>query len=437
VNLTAPTADTPANDARRIELTPANTIRSERVRWFVEGSIPLRGLTVFCGEKGLGKSLETNARLPASATRGRLRGDLAGQPIDVLLATAEDDWATVVKPRLLAHDADLTRVHRVRVLDDAGASLLTFPDDVSALTAEITRLRDAGRPVGLLCIDPIGAFISANTDTHRDASVRRALAPLAAMAEALDLAVVVVAHLTKDESSRLINRVSGAGAFVNAARSMLALARNPDDPDGERGSERVLVHVASNWGKLAPSLAMRVESRDVTLDDGTVASVGHMQLVGETDVAVEDLQRGRDETGSADVQEAIGAALAAGPKPSREIKAQIAGELRCSHRTLERAAVRMVEYGELSITSGGFPRTTTWSLSDGVSLPATSADSSDKLVATGTNTLSVATSSADVVTDFSGSSSDTWECQDGTVATEADQALAHVLEKFPDLAETV
>ncbi len=49
--------------------------------------------------------------------------------------------------------------------------------------------------------------------------MRRALAPLAAMAERLDLAVVVVAHLTKDEGKRLLSARVGAGAFVNAARS--------------------------------------------------------------------------------------------------------------------------------------------------------------------------------------------------------------------------
>ena len=43
----------------------------------------------------------------------------------------------------------------------------------------------------------------------------------------------------------------GWNAYVTGpgedARSVLALARDPNDPDGEQGTERVLVHVGSNW----------------------------------------------------------------------------------------------------------------------------------------------------------------------------------------------
>ena len=273
--------------------------------------------------------------------------------------------------------ADLDRVHRISVLDkDGHSTLLTLPDHVPLLEVEIRRLRDNGRTVGMIVIDPIGAFLSVGTDTHRDASVRRALAPLAELAETLDLVVLVVAHLTKNESTRLINRVSGAGAFVNAARSLLVLARSPDDPEGEQGRERVLMHVGSNWGRYAATLAARVEAPDdVDLDDGSRANVGCLVITGDCDIGVEDLQRGADQNGGTDVEEAILAALVDGPKPSRDVKAQIVGELSCSKRTVERAAVRLSEQDELSIGSGGFPRTTTWTLASSGDIPvATSTD---------------------------------------------------------------
>jgi AAA domain len=221
--------------------------------------VPLRGMTVLAGEKGLRKSICTNAMLPAALTRGNLDGELEGQPVDVLVASAEDDWRAVVKPRLMAHGADLDRVHRVAVEEENGDGMLTLPNDVARLEEAVTKLRAAGCPVGLLVIDPIRAFLTQSTDSHKDAHVRRALAPMAAMAERLDLAVIVVAHLTKDDSRRLISRVNGSGAFVNAARSVLGFVRDPDDQDGEQGRDRVLVHAASNWGRYAPSLAARVE----------------------------------------------------------------------------------------------------------------------------------------------------------------------------------
>ena len=160
----------------------------------------------------------------------------------------------------------------------------------------------------------------------------------------------------------------------------------------------MLVHVRGNWGKLAPTLAGRVESREVELDDGSATSIGYLELPGRCDVGVEDLQRGPDENGGSDVEEAIGSALVSGPRASREVKAQVVAELGCSKRTVERAAVRMAERIELVIESGGFPRTTSWTLGSG-DTPASTA-------ATSTNTRRVATGSYAVVTGDSAPSRD-------------------------------
>jgi RecA-family ATPase len=348
----------------QVELIAAEHIRSERIRWLWAGRIPLRGLTILAGEKGLGKSLLSNAFLPAAATLGRLPGELHGTPSDVLICTAEDDWRSVVKPRLVAANADLSRVHQVRVKDGNGETLLTLPDHVPLLEAKIEELRDSGRTVGMLVIDPIGAFLSSETDSHRDASVRRALAPVAQMAERLDLAVVVVAHLTKDASTAVLNRVNGAGAFVNAARSVMALARDPDDPDGEDGPERVLVHLRGNWGRPVPSLSARVEEEEITLEDGTFTTIGHLRITGESEVSVEDLQGRRGDASGDEIEEAILAALKDGERPGREVKAQVKREMECSDAKVKRAASRLVKRGELIQEPCGFPKTTLWRLGD-------------------------------------------------------------------------
>jgi AAA domain len=351
----------PVRRGRQAGLTTASAIRSERVRWLWEQRIPRRAVVVVAGEKGLGKSVLTNTHLTALATRGQLDGELTG-PIDVAIATAEDDWSTVVVPRLRAHDADLDRVHRVDLTDDAGSSLLTLPDDVGALEDALADLtRRTGRAVGLLVADPITAFLSNGIDSHKDASVRRALAPLAALAIRCDLSVVVVAHLTKDENARLLSRVSGSGAFVNAARAVMVFARDPSDPLGERGSQRVLVMAASNWGVLAPSLAAHIESKTVLLDDG-VSEQPLLLIDGETDVHPSDLQRGASETGGDDVADAIITALRDGPREAREVKGEVAAQLDVSRRTVERGADRLEGEGLLLRSKSGFPAVATWTV---------------------------------------------------------------------------
>ena len=345
-----------------LEIAPIAAIRTERVRWLEKNRIPLRGLTVCAGEKGLGKSVLTNARIVAQATTGALEGELQGQPVDALVITAEDDWRAVTKPRLQAHGADLDRVFKLNVLGDEGA-MFTLPDHAAALELKIDHLRrEQQLDLRLVVVDPIGAFLSSELDTHRDASVRRALAPLAGMADRLDLAVLVVAHLTKDQTTRMIHRVSGAGAFVNASRSLLVLARSPDDPDGEAGYERVLGHVASNWGQLAPALSVRIVSKPVKLDDGSTSPVAVFEILGETDISVDDLQRGVGTTRE-EAEEAIVEALRDGPRDALEVKKQLAKELGCSRRTIERAAGRMEAQGKLERISGAtYPPSMTWAL---------------------------------------------------------------------------
>jgi hypothetical protein len=418
---------TPRAAARTLTLTPASTIKSGRVRWLWNGWVPLGALTVVAGEPGLGKSILTGAHLAACITRGALAGELHGKPADVLIASAEDDWSAVILPRLMAANANLERVHRVDVSDDDGAGTFTLPDDVRRLEVALDALAAAGRTVAMLVIDPIGAFLSAGTDSHKDASVRRALTPSAQLAMDRGMAVVAVAHLTKDQSQRLMSRVSGSVAFGAAPRSVIGFARDPDDPDGEQGADRIIVHAKSNVGRYATSLTARIESRMVDTHDG-LADTGFLRITGESTIGVDDLQRGRDDDGP-DCEEAIGLALAGGPRPSREVKAQITAELGCSRRTVERAAVRMHGRDEIVIEKSGFPPTSTWALANG-----------DTPLATNHHALRVANGQAPMDTGIAGNGASNGDMSPGGVANgnghDPDAELERLQEKFPDLTET-
>ena len=155
-------------------------VRTERIRWLIAGMVPLRGLTVIGGEKALGKSLLAGAVWTAAVTRGECDGELRGQPRDVLLLSAEDDLETVIAPRCLATGADLHRVHYMK--PEPGQPGVTLPDDIDAIGDHLKYYAALGKPVALLVIDPIGAFLDGGIDSHRDASVRHALAPLAELA---------------------------------------------------------------------------------------------------------------------------------------------------------------------------------------------------------------------------------------------------------------
>jgi len=360
----APSKDA-RNNTRRVVLTPASTITPEPLRWLWRHRLPLRGLSLVAGEPGLGKSTLT-VELAADVSHGRLEGDLYGAPRDVLIATAEDHFASVVWGRLTAAGADMDRVHRVHVEARDGEELLTLPDDVAEIEMHCGRLAAEGRPVALVVVDPVSAFIGGGVDTHRDAAVRRVLAPLAGLAERQDLAVAGIAHLNKDQAAKLLNRVGGSVAFGAAPRSVLAFARHPDDSDGEQGVERVIVHAKSNHGRYAPSLAGRIESCDVP----TVGDVSRLVIVGECQVSPEDLgSSGGDARSDRDAAaEWLADELADGEwHTSRELKAR-ARAAAITEKMLRGARERL----GVEDRREGFPAVSEWRLAVVPSPPRTS-----------------------------------------------------------------
>jgi len=226
------------SSARTTEVVTFADISPERVDWLWEGWLPRRAITVLAGEPGLGKSM-LSLWLAARVTRtGR----------SVLTLTAEDSLQNTVRPRLQAADAELSRVRPFRLVDQHGDRPPVLPDDIPSLRAVV----EDGE-IDLIVVDPLSSYLAGKVDSWKDQSVRRALAPLHALAEETNSAVLLIAHLNKSSSEDPLQRLGGSIGIPAAARSVLVLGRDPDDPEGERGSFRVLAHAKSNLGELAPS----------------------------------------------------------------------------------------------------------------------------------------------------------------------------------------
>jgi hypothetical protein len=104
-------------------------------------------------------------------------------------------------------------------------------------------------------IDPLMAFLSGKTDSHKDQDIRRALAPLATLAERTRAAVLIVRHLNKAAGGNTLYRGGGSIGIIGAARSGLVVAKDPEDPE-----RRILAANKHNLSRAAPSLAFRVET---------------------------------------------------------------------------------------------------------------------------------------------------------------------------------
>lgn len=273
-------------------------------------------------------------RVGRQAARGLLRqalhhadGQLRGRP------------QPCAKPRLLAsgHDASRVLFLTVRQPDDL-EGLVVVPEDVP-------RIRDVVREHGakLVVVDPLSAGLTAGMDTHRDAPVRQALAPLAQLASEEQLALVAVAHFTKDGAPDALARTVGSVGFTAAARSVLAFGEDPDEEDAARSGARVLAHAKCNVGPLAPSFAYRVVGYPVPGkdEDGNDAEIetSKLMFLGEHSASADSLLAPRNGNGAAsaseEAQKFLRTELAAGPRLADEMKAA-AQQAGISHATLRR-----------------------------------------------------------------------------------------------------
>jgi hypothetical protein len=325
-------------EGRRLALMNAAKVEPVAIRWTWHKRIPDETVTLLAGREGTGKS-QLSALLTADLTRGRLDGHLYGQPADVIIATLEDPAASVAVPRLIATGADLERVHFLQLGGDQ-TEPLAIPDDLAAIE----------RPVGqvdarLLIVDPLVATLPDKINGHRDQHVRRALAPLADMAERLGLAVLVVLHFNKAAGSDALLRVGGSIAFVAAARSVLAFGYDPEDPDGEQGDRRVLAQPKSNFGPKQRAIRYEVEEHDFDRK-GEKISTSRLAFVGECDITAAEFFASHDpdkRSKEDDARDWLIGHLAGGEwHLSADVKED--GE-RKKHtpRTLQRALHKMVE----------------------------------------------------------------------------------------------
>jgi AAA domain-containing protein len=251
---------------RRAVGQAGSEVSRELVDWLEPGRIPLRMVTVLAAVGGLGKS-QLSCLYAAS------------NPGVTLIATAEDSPSTTVRPRLEAVEADLGRVYFIKIETDEGIEDgLAIPDDMEELERLVAELE-----AQLVIVDPLVAHLPMQIDSHKDQSVRRALAPLYRLAEARNCAVLALLHLNKAQGLAPLMRLGGSGAFGNAARSVLLLDRDPDDPDGEEGNQRVLAHIKCNVAPLAPSLVYAIKPILLPAEGANPeVETSRLELVGES-----------------------------------------------------------------------------------------------------------------------------------------------------------
>jgi AAA domain/Toprim domain len=272
---------------RRLILTPATAIRPRRVRWLWDGRLAVGTLALLAGREGQGKSILAYW-LAAMITRGTLPGEFFGTPKSVLIAATEDSWSQTIVPRLIAADADITRVYQVEIIAEAVHDNLSLPKDIPSVKKAV-RQTDAA----LLILDPLISRLDGNLDSHKDAEVRLALEPTVRLADDVNLCVLGLIHHNKSGSTDPLQVVMASKAFPAVARSVHTVVPDPDD---ETNSRKLFGTPKNNLGRAdLPTLGFTIDSYPVETEDD-IAWTGRLVWGADSTATIFDAMRRSAET---------------------------------------------------------------------------------------------------------------------------------------------
>jgi len=301
-----------------------SSVEPEEVSWLWPSWLALGKLALVDGDPGLGKSAMT-LDLAARVSAGMAFPDGAEcEPAGVVLLSAEDGLADTIRPRLDAAGADTSRILALATVPDENGHdrLLSIPEDLPLIEKGIRRVG-----AGLLIVDPLMAFLSGDTNSHRDQDVRRALAPFAGLAERSGAAVLVIRHLNKAAANNPLYRGGGSIGIIGAARMAFVVGKDPQDEN-----RRVLAPTKNN-------LAMPPKSLMFGLEEAEGGSV-RVNWLGHSEASAKDLLATPQDQEHADARgeaiEFLKEVLADGPVAASQVKEE-AEDAGISERTLARA----------------------------------------------------------------------------------------------------
>lgn len=279
--------DEPLEKGRRTRITWAIDIEPEPVTWVWnvdgEGRLPAGTLSIAGGREGTGKS-SFGIWMAAQITRGKLPGAWHGRPRNVLYAAVEDSWKFTLVPRLMAAGADLSKVGRFDVIEqDDEEMVLSLPRDNAQLERDI-----AENDIALIVVDPITSVMSEDIDTHHVRQVRRALDPLAKIADRTGAVILGIAHFNKSNSTDVASLLSGSHAFRDVPRTTFGFVRD--------GETRLMTQVKNSLGRddLA-SFTYQMKPHTVETKRGP-ADTAKFVFTGKTDRSVADVLKDSQHT---------------------------------------------------------------------------------------------------------------------------------------------
>ena len=216
---------------RSIVAIRADTLTPVSIDWAWKNRFAFGKLTVIAGDPGLGKSTIL-ADIAALHTKGGNFPCNEGRAIicEVAILTAEDGLRDTLVPRLMAAEADMSKIHFITGTKIGGAvgdeAMFDITTDIAALRKYFTDYP----AIRVLIIDPLTAYLGAGTRAKENTEVRRVLMPLVKLIEDFNISLVVNNHLNK-AGGKALYRILNSIAFVAVGRIIHVVVEDADNHD--------------------------------------------------------------------------------------------------------------------------------------------------------------------------------------------------------------
>ena len=288
------------------DLQPLQELDEKPQEWAWDGLIPMGKLTLLTGASGMGKSMvacqaasivtrgwrptpkpqpkpvgaavddesdEQPAKQPEAAA-------VAARPKYVVYLSADDDPATILKPRLRAARAEISRVFILRAEPKQDEEDLDKPEedskpggrgkrsdvrkpllarlDLPGLEKSLQTLKEEGKEVGMIVIDSLDPFLLACEKKRERLEL---VVGLNALATTTGAAVLVVANPPKANRGR----PEAWSLLENQARGILTIL-----PSLEVRGQRLMLPAKMNLCDMGPGWPFSIENGTVKWDDEPV-----------------------------------------------------------------------------------------------------------------------------------------------------------------------
>lgn len=337
-----------------MNLIDAASLKPEPIHWLWPGWLARGKLHVLAGAPGTGKTTLAMDIAAAVSAGKPLPSGWRPERGNVLIWSGEDDPADTLVPRLIAAGADLSRIKFVGDVTEGGNRYPFDPArDVPKLAAAAANVEN----LALLIVDPLVSAVSG--DSHKNAEVRRGLAPLVDFAAARNAALIGITHYSKGTQGREpLERVSGSLAFGALARIVLGTVRMKSEGDDDANG-MMLARCKSNIGPDGGGFAYAFEQTELADHGGIIASriVWGAAVEGSArELLAEPEPEGADHD-ARDAADWLRELLADGPLPVKDVRRHCddAGH---AWRTVQRA----MRAAGVESKRAGFGLPATWAL---------------------------------------------------------------------------